>query len=344
MDQSFKDSLNVIRQETQKDLEWSLDLGYYILKIIPIPDSKLLWVVASEEKVFLVDTATHEVSSEFENLGEFIFSAALHPVSNALVIGSSSGVHHLKIDGESRSILKEENWFEHLALSNDGGSLHVSKGKLLYIFEEDGDHYQLVYKDTSFKTTISGILFNVDSFLVSSYGGVRRISSSNYEESEFFEWKTSLTTISWSPDKSFIAAGTQENQIHFWPYPLEKDKDFQMGGYPSKISKMIWSKDSHKFFVNSKNDVHVWNFFDGPPIGKMPEALACGIGKIVDITFQDTILVAISDQGAIFYFSPSKSTEFFQIHSLEDDLCCVSINHVEEEVYVGSKSGFLYCF
>lgn len=248
----------------------------------------------------MVNTATHEVSLVFENLGDFIFSAALHSVSNASSIG--------------------------------------------YVFEEDGKHYKLVHKDTSFKTIISGILFNFDSFLVSSYRGVTSISSSNFMDSEFFEWKSCLTTISWSPDKSFIAAGTQENQIHFWPYPLEKDKGFQMGGYPSKISKMIWSKNSYKFFVNSKNDVHIWDFSDGAPIGKMPEALACGIGKIVDITFQDTILVAISDQGAISHFLPSKSREFFQIHALEDDLCCVSINHVEDEVYVGSKSGLLYCF
>lgn len=343
-EQSFEESIKLVRQESQKDLEWHLDLGCYILKIIPIPLSKLLWVIASEDNVFLIDTEKHEVKLEFKSVAEIIFSAEIHPKSSALLIGSSRGIHQLKLDGKVVDLLIEDNWFEHLAISDDGSVLHVSKGKTLYIFQEKNEEYELIKKDTNFNSTISGVIFNVDSFLVSSYGGVRRIAATNFDDNDFFEWKTSLTAISWSPDKKYIAAGTQENHIHFWPYPIEDGKDFQMGGYPSKVSKLHWTNDGKEFIVNSKNDVHIWDFSSGPPLGKMPTALACGIGKIKDFVYRYKTLVAISDEGMIFYFSPKESNTFFLVHSLEDSLSCVNINEEEEEVYIGSKSGTLYCF
>lgn len=343
-EESLDESIQEIRKDTQKELEWSLDLDCYILKIIPIPSSKLIWVVGSEENIFLVDTGNAEIKTEFKNLAEIIFSAEIHPKTSAILLSTSSGVHQVTLDGKVVELFHEESWFEHMAVSDDGSVLLVSKGKLLYFFQEIEEEYKLVSHVENFNSTISGIIFNVDSFLVSGYGGVRKINALNFNDASFFEWKTSLTGLSWSPDKKYIAAGTQENSIHFWQYPLEEEKDFQIGGYPSKVSKLIWSKDGKEFVVNSKNDVHIWDFSNGAPVGKMPTALACGIGKIKDIVYRDNMLVAISDEGIIFYFLPAESKEFIHIHSLDDNLSCVSLSESEDEVYVGSKTGVLYCF
>ena len=221
-EESLDESIQEIRKDTQKELEWSLDLDCYILKIIPVPSSKLIWVVGSEENIFLVDTGNAEIKTEFKNLAEIIFSAEIHPKTSAILLSTSSGVQQVTLDGKVVELFHEESWFEHLAVSDDGSVLLVSKGKLLYFFQEIEEEYKLVSHVENFNSTISGIIFNVDSFLVSGYGGVRKINALNFNDASFFEWKTSLTGLSWSPDKKYIAAGTQENSIHFWQYPLEE--------------------------------------------------------------------------------------------------------------------------
>ena len=344
MDSKVDEAVKQLIEDSKGNLNWRLNLDCYILKIIAIPTSELIWVVGSEEKVFLIDGETAMVVKKFENLAEIIFSAVIHPKTYDLILSTSSGIQLLTFEGESISLVEEEDWFEHVAISSDGRFILASKGKTLYSLEQKSGDYKLITKDTSFTSTISDVIFNVDSFLISNYGGVREYPVSNLEEYTLFEWKTSLLNISWSPDKKYIAAGTQEHAIHFWPYPLEKEKDFQMGGYQSKVDTIVWSPDSTEFIINGAEDVHIWDFSDGPPFGKSPKILTCGYGKIIDIVYDGNLLIAVSEEGMIFYFLPHKSNEFINIKAIDAEITCLSSAGMGRNAYVGSKSGDIYCF
>lgn len=344
MDSNINKIFSRLSDESNESLNWALDLDGFILKIISIPTSGLIWVVTSEEKVFLVNTKKGEISKTFENIADLIFSAIIHPKTNDLIVVSSNGIFLLTLQGNVTTIIKENNWFEHIAISDDGLVVFAAKGKTLYIFEENTDGYQLVNQDNSFQSTISDIIFNVDAFLVSNYGGVREYKTKDFDNYNLFEWKTSLLTTSWSPNKKYIAAGTQENAIHFWPYPFEEEKDFQISGYPSKVSKIIWANNATEFVVNCAEDVHIWDFSNGPPTGKKPKTLKCGFGKIADIDYKGNLLVAASEKGFIFYFLPSHAERFIQMHSVDQEISCITMKEDESELYVGSKSGNLYNF
>lgn len=335
---------NRLKEESEENINWALDLDCFILEIIPIPSVELIWIIASEENVFLVDTEKEEIIKKFENVAELIFSAVIHPKTNDLLIASSSGIFAFSTQGDRITLIEEKNWFEHIAISTDGNVIFAAKGKTLYILGAKENDYQLFSQDTSFNSTISDIIFNVDSFLVSNYGSVREYKTKDFDDYHLFEWKTSLLTTSWSPDKKYIAAGTQENAIHFWPYPFQEEKDFQISGYPSKVTKIIWANNATEFVVNFLADVHIWDFSNGPPTGKGPTTLQCGFGKIVDIAYEGNILVAASEKGFIFYFLPSNSSKFIQIHSVDDEISCISMHENDSALYVGSKSGKLYCF
>lgn len=330
--------------DSKGNLKWRLNLDCFILKIITIPSSTLIWVIGSEENVFLVDSDTATVVKKFDSIAEIIFSAVIQPKTSALILCTSSGVRLLTIDGDVVVLLEEEDWFEHLAISSNGKFLLASKGKTLYTFKQKNESYELVGRDSSFTSTISHIIFNIDSFLISNYGGVREYSVSNLEEYTLFEWKTSLLNISWSPNKEYIAAGTQENAIHFWPYPLQKEKDFQMGGYPLKVDTILWSEDSKQFIVNGAEDVHIWDFSDGPPFGKSPRILGCSYGKIIDIVYDGNLLVAASEEGVVFCFIPDDSDHFVNIEAVDSEITCLSMVDNGSKIYVGSKGGDLYCF
>lgn len=344
MDNNTEKILNRLKKESDESINWTLCLDCYILKIIPVESSELIWVIASEEQVFLVDTSKGEIIKQFDNIAELIFSAVVHPLSHNLLIGTSHGVFTLSIEGEIKPLISEDGWFEHISIGKDGSILFVAKGKTLYILEQKNQIYTLVKKDSSFNSTISDILFNHDAFLVSNYGGVREYKIEDLKNFTLFEWKTSLLTTSWSPDKKYIAAGTQENAIHFWPYPFEKEQDFQIGGFQNKVTKMIWTKDAFQFAVNGYEDVHIWDFSEGPPTGKKPLTLHCGFGKIIDIHYSGNILVAATETGFIFYFVPDTHERFVLIQSADGEITCISMKEDESELFVGTRSGNLYSF
>lgn len=333
-----------LKEESKENINWTLGLDGFILKIIPIPASEMIWVIGSENSVHLLDSANGKILNKYENIAEIIFSAEMHPKTNELFIATSNGVFALSLQGNTLPLIEEKKWFEHIAINTDGTILFAANGKTLYILEQKENEYQLTKKDNSFNSTISDIIFNIDSFLVSNYGGVREYSTNDLDNHSLFEWKTSLLTTSWSPDRKYIAAGTQENCIHFWPYPFEEEGDFQISGYPSKVTKIIWANKATEFVVNCSEDVHIWDFSNGPPTGKMPTTLECGFGKITDIVYKGNVLVAASERGFIFYFLPANSKKFIQIHSVDNDISGISMNEEESELYVGTKSGELYSF
>jgi WD40 repeat protein len=344
MDSSIKKIFNHLRTDSDEKITWSIHLDVFILEVIPVGNSKLAWVVGSEEKVFLVHRETGSVVEKFENLAEFIFTAVIHPRSNKLYLAASSGIFALSTRGAVDVLIEEQDWFEHLAISDDGKVLFSAKGRGLYIFSLSEKNCELISQDQSFSSTISDIIFNVDAFLVSNYGGVREYKTKDFEQYQMFEWKTSLLTTSWSPDKKYIAAGTQENGIHFWPYPFKKGQDFQISGYPTKVHKILWAKQSEELVVNCAEDVHFWDFSEGPPTGKSPTILQCGFGKIKDISYHGNLLVASSDKGFIFYFLPDKSKKCSLIHSVSEAISCITLSQDEKELLGGTKSGTLHSF
>ena len=75
---NIDDALKQMINHSQVDIKWVLNLDCFILNIIAIPSSKLIWVVGSEEKV-LVDGETATVIEHFNDVAEIIFSAVIHP-------------------------------------------------------------------------------------------------------------------------------------------------------------------------------------------------------------------------------------------------------------------------
>lgn len=342
MDKNIGEIFNRLKEESDGNINWTLALDSYILKVLPIESLDLIWVISSEKQVFLIDKNNGKIIMQFDNIADLIFSALVHPITQQLFIGSSNGVFILDFDGTIKQLVSEHGWFEHLSISNDGAIFFVSKGKTLYILKQKNNSYQLVKKDTSFRSSISNIIFSHDSFLVSNYGSIREYTMSDLKNHTIYECKTSILSTSWSPDMKYIVASTQENAFHFWSYPFEHGKDFIVNGYQSKITSMIWSNNATELVVNNFEDIHIWDFSEGSPTSKGPLTLRCGFGKIIDIYYKKKLLVAATEKGFIFCFIPNSSERFTQIQSVDGEITCILINEDESKLFVGTKSGNLY--
>jgi WD40 repeat protein len=334
---------NLIR-DSKDNCNWDHALCGYILTIYTIPNTEFIWVITSEKNVYLLHTENGKIIHAFENIAELIFTSVKQPNTQELFLGTNNGIFALNTEGKIKHILKENNWFEHLAFSLDGKVLFVAKGKTLYLFEQENEEYCLVKQDSSFNSTISDIIFKHGSFLVANYGGIREYKPNDAYNYSLFEWKTSLLLTSWSTDKKYIATATQENAVHFWTYPFIENNDFQISGFENKITKMLWNKDASLFIVNSGEDIDLWDFSDGPPTGKQPINLRCGNGKICDIYFDENLLIAASENGFIYFFLPDESNRLVQICAIEEKISCIAVNEDETELLVGSSSGKIYSF
>jgi len=156
---------NLIR-DSKDNCNWEHALCGYILTIYTIPNTEYIWVVTSEKNVYLLHTENGKIIHAFENIAELIFTSVKQPNTQELFLATNNGIFALNTEGKIKHILKENNWFEHLAFSLDGKVLFVAKGKTLYLFEQENEEYCLVKQDSSFNSTISDIIFKHGSFLV----------------------------------------------------------------------------------------------------------------------------------------------------------------------------------
>ena len=332
---------NLIR-DSKDNCNWEHALCGYILTIYTIPNTEYIWVVTSEKNVYLLHTENGKIIHAFENIAELIFTSVKQPNTQELFLATNNGIFALNTEGKIKHILKENNWFEHLAFSLDGKVLFVAKGKTLYLFEQENEEYCLIKQDSSFNSTISDIIFKHGSFLVANYGGIREYKPNDAYNYSLFEWKTSLLLTSWSTDKKYIATATQENAVHFWTYPFIENNDFQISGFENKITKMLWNKDASLFIVNSGEDIDLWDFSDGPPTGKQPLSLKGGFGKIKQIYFQEKLVIASSEIGVILFFLPDISSRFVQLLGVDGEITSFAVNEDETEMFVGTKDGKIY--
>ena len=323
---------------------WSFDTADYILKIFRTHIGDKIITIGTAGKICALSVTDGKKILE-EQLNVFsILDVCHHPTKDVFIIGTDQGLFSFDADLNIANIHTEKGWFEHICINQSGNILLASKAKTLYTHTLHGEVFDLVKTDSSFNSTISSIVFNKGSFLISNYGEVREYSETDLSRYEGFPWKTSLLHLAWSPDKKFICCSTQENCLHFWRYPLKKGDDFQISGFITKINCINWTDDSRSLALNHKDQVMVWDFSDGPPIGKRPLQIICDAGDITNIYFKESLLIATTDQGFVLLYQPDQTTNLLNVYSVKDSISAILVNSDESALFVGTEKGNLAAF
>jgi hypothetical protein len=166
-----------------------------------------------------------------------------------------------RIDGDAE-------WIEHVAFASDG-SFAIGSGKIVRWCASDGS---VIAKLGPHASSVGGFAFSPDStkLAVARYGGLDVWKKGGSRDREL-AWKTSLVSVAWQPKDRFIAAGCQDNAVHFWR--LETDGDSMMGGYPSKPKAIAWSHDGASLATGGGEEIVVWSFRGAGPEGTTPAIL-----------------------------------------------------------------------
>jgi WD40 repeat protein len=339
MNFDFKNTVSTV-----DSYNWKVDCEDFILDIISYKDTNELFSISSNGSIYLLNRETGDVLKQVNLPVDIVFFADKNLVNEIIIVGTDKGFFSIDQKLNLKHFHKSNSWAEKGKWNEKGDVFFGSIGKKLFIFSLLNDDFELVKEDTSFESSISAIICKDNSFIVSSYGGVRLYSVDNQLSYQNFPWKTSLLELSWSPDKKYISSGTQENAVHFWPFPFKEEQDFEISGYESKITHLCWSENSNYLAINGGEDVCIWPFIEGPPFGLKPQVLNGGKGKVTTLYYKTETVIAGTEQGYILSFFPSKSSNPFNLNKVTGEITFIYVDENKYEFFVGTKQGHIYAF
>lgn len=241
-----------------------------------------------------------------------LLSIAADPLGELIVTGGADGkaiVLDVKSFERKKTIDTSAEtkgaWVEHVAFSPDGSRVAVAAGKLLWLGQLRGGNDLLKFGPHA--STIAGLSFRKDggAIAVARYGGADAWSMTG--EHQEFPWKSSLIAIAWQPQGRFLAAGCQDEAIHFWR--LESGADSMMGGYPSKPRCIVWTEDGNQLATGGGLEVVVWSFKGRGPEGTTPIILKGheGLVTVLASAPKDQRIASGGRDGKLLLWRPSRS-------------------------------------
>jgi WD40 repeat protein len=163
-------------------------------------------------------------------------------------------------------------WIEDLAWRPDGRFLAVAAGKAACIFDRYGKRGSTLDFNAS---TIAALAWNPrgTELALAGYQGVQLWTGvTSRPQRTTLNWQGSLLNCIWSPDGKVMAAGCQDNAVHFWR--VKTRRDAQMSGYPAKPRALAFTNDARWLLTGGSNIITAWEFSDSGPEGKAPTELA----------------------------------------------------------------------
>lgn len=214
------------------------------------------------------------------------------------VLASSGQDGHVKLwqmgDPDSDPLLADiglsedpaSNWIEHLSWRPDGKQLAAACGKKICLISLDGSRNGAY---TFPGGTIGALCWRPQGsqLAAAGYGGIRIFNVLDpRSKPQDLNWKGSLLSLNWSPDSRAIAAGCQDNTVHFWRMP--ELRDAMMSGFAYKPLQLSWSNNSRWLLTGGSAQLILWPFDKKGPEGRKP----------VSIDFHQDAICAISVAGS----------------------------------------------
>jgi WD40 repeat protein len=231
-------------------------------------------------RICLYDLATGKEALRWKGHARGIHRVSWNPQSLLLATGGQD--NHIRLwqfDGHDKILILESPiskvpgcWVENIKWMPDGKLLAVTGGKQLALFSVAGSitgchHFRY--------STIADICWHptLPRIALAGYGGVEIVNTLNIEQTpKHLARSGSVLSINWSPDAKVLAAGCQDNAVHFWC--LDKGNNAGMAGYNNKPVQIVWSKNSRKLVTGGREDLVIWPFDKKGPEGRRPGQIA----------------------------------------------------------------------
>ena len=181
-----------------------------------------------------------------------------------LSAGQDGRVLQFSLDdlGEPPVVLHQADgdWVTECAHHAGTGLTAAAVGRSIVLITQDGVSGWL----TDHPSTVTGLAFSPrgDQIAASRYDGVTIWSTQDAAPPTELYWKGSAIAVSWSPDGRYVAAATQDRELHVWD--LAAGKDYRLGGFSAKVRQIGWSDDSSHLVSSGSDVIAAWPIAGGP--------------------------------------------------------------------------------
>ncbi|MDP2347285.1 MAG: WD40 repeat domain-containing protein [Gammaproteobacteria bacterium] len=240
------------------------------------------WLAAATVlgKILVLEVESDRQIACWDAHEEGVLALAWHPQHSILASSGKDGCVRLwQIDASAVVKIAEvvllagamSRWVELLSWRNDGKQLAIAHGNRVVLCSQLG----VVEQTHVFPgSTIGAMCWRPAGaqLAVAGYGGIRIYSVLNPgTKPQDLKWKGSLLSMIWSPDGKVIAAGCQDNTVHFWRMP--EGRDARMSGFEYKPLQICWAKNGKWLATGGSRDLILWPFAKKGPEGCTPLSL-----------------------------------------------------------------------
>ncbi len=335
-------------KQSELPQQWSMALPDYVNALRFSPDGTLLAAATLAGPVVVLDAAQGEVRYQLDGHAGGSFALAWSPDGKLLATSGQDGMIHL-VEATTGSLVAQmeggDAWVEHVAWSLDSQYLAAAAGKVAQIFSAKG---KILTAVKSHASTISSIVWlpHAELLVTSCYGGIQFLSVEEAQPVKRFEWKGSILSLVVTPDGKYLASGNQDNSVHVWR--MHNGEDFQMAGYPTKVTTLACSADSHTLATGGGKEIALWDFSGKGPAGKKPTILNGHTGLVTDLVFArmsgQQRLLSVGRDGLLCTWAPSLSSRTISLTNGDGPLERIAADPQGRLIAVADKGGRVSVF
>ncbi|MBM3905578.1 MAG: hypothetical protein FJ354_02695 [Thaumarchaeota archaeon] len=297
-------SINTSQKKADKSERWVFDVSDYISHAAWSNDSLFFAVALASGPIRIFN---RKDGSQKTIDGHKFGTMEVSWSQDNSKIASAGQDGQLKIwDVTTQKLLKSSEagsqWVEHITWSPDGNHIASAAGKILKVWNANGEMIQEYREHPS---TITALHWNSTGkeIATASYGKIMIFQIGKIEPQQILLYPSSLISLSWHTSGKWIVAGTQEGSVHGWKIPHKEGNDIDIQGYETKITQLSWSKNGKYLATVGGSWIVIWDFSGKGPQGQKPEILK-DQRKVTQMSYQNNgdLLVSGTKDGAVLFW------------------------------------------
>lgn len=296
----------------QRSPDWIVEISDFVASVSWTKEGRSLAVAGSSGPIGHRSAADGALLDSWTGHAGGTFRAVFSPAGSQLLSVGQDGQVRFWEPGHGRArteVKAPASWAEQAVWAPDGASAAISGGKQVIVLRPDGS---VLHRLSPLPSTVSGIVWRADAreLAASAYGRIQIWDAASGQPKEPLLWKTSLISISWSPDQRWIVAGTQEQSVQIWEMPFRPGNELAMSGYPGKVRSLAWHYSSRYLATDGGPEIMVWDCGGRGPAGSTPRILEGHQARVSALTYQKSghLLASGSEDGRVLLWNAGKST------------------------------------
>jgi WD40 repeat protein len=328
-----------------RPLLWLTSFGDAVAEVSWSPDGTLIAVGGVDGRLALIEATTGRVVHALTAHEGGLFHCAFSPTEPLLATCGQDGQARLwnPATGERvKELAVGTAWVEQLVWSPVGGWLAVAGGRKLRLWNPTTG---VVHESADHRSTVSALTFSHDGEKLASacYGGVELWEVSAGRHSGNLPWKTSLVSVSWSPDGRWVAAGTQELAVQIWELPFRAGEELAMSGYAAKVRELAWHHSSRYLATGGGTEIMVWDCAGKGPAGTAPRILQGHQSRVTALDYPRVghTLASGGLDGLVLLWNAGRSSEPLRQFKLPAPVTALRWSPDGTQFAVGCRDGSL---